>query len=446
LVVGLISMNREWPMAQCTFTAPMQLHQVYVNKGPDVYRVDAPVKVAVSTGTSSGTTWTATAHRWPTNRLGEVHMHEIAEWWTSIGLQATLTVPPKKNFFGELCCSEFKFTTPVGTTVPCWFDSSAPEQVKLSNEAVKSLAVQYFCAALLGALVLLFSVAAVWTCYTCCVEDYCEAYEDVESDDHWEREDREEKIERQQRARATRALQGLTIQRRHSHFFVSRQDSYGGSHDAALRNGFLRKVWGVVCAQVWLTALVGLAFMYYNPLNEWALYYTRSTALPLFALTMAVLIGLMGVKNTYPHNYLTLAAFTLLLSVSIGTVLARARYLEMEDSVVQAAALTALLFTGLTAFTLQSRFRFEFLSGPLYVALCALLLAGLWRVAFESQLASTLYALAGCLIFSLYIILDTYMITERLGYDDYIVAAVELYLDILNLFLSLVRLLAATRS
>ena len=204
--------------------------------------------------------------------------------------------------------------------------------------------------------------------------------------------------------------------------------------------------WGIVCAQVWLTALIGLAFMYYNPLNKWALYYARHTALPLFGLTMAVLVGLMGVKNTYPHNYLTLAAFTLLLSVSIGTVLARARYLEMEDLVVQAAALTALLCTGLTAFTLQSRYRFDFLSGPLYAALCALVLAGLWRVVFESPLASTVYALAGCLTFSLYIILDTYMITERLGYDDYIVAAVELYLDLVNLFLSLLRLLAASRS
>ena len=246
LVVGLISMNREWPMAQCTFTAPMQLYQVYVNKGPDVYRVDAPVKVVAS----DGTTWTATAHRWPTNRLGEVHMHEIADWWSSIGLQATMTVPPKKNFFGELCCSVFKFTTPIGTTVPCWFDSSAPEQVKLSNEAVRNLAVQYVCAALLGALCLGFVVAAAWSCYTCCVDDYCEAYEDVGADDDWEREDREEKLEQRRRARATRGLQGLTIQRSQSHFFVSRQDSYGGSHDAALRNGFLRKVWGIVCAQV----------------------------------------------------------------------------------------------------------------------------------------------------------------------------------------------------
>ena len=443
LILGLLSMNREWPQAQCEFTAPMSLEQLYVSKGPDVYRVDAPVKVTAS----DGITWTATAHRWPTSRLGEVHMHEIAEWWSSIGLQAAMTAPPSKNFFGQMCCSAFKFSTPVGTTVPCWFDHSAPEQVKLSNEAVKNLWAQYVVAALIVVVVLVFALGAMWSGYTCCAEDYCEAYADIEGDDEWEREDRKDQLERRRRARAMRALQGVTIQRSRSHLFVDRQDSYSGSHDAALRNGFLRKVWGIVCAQVWVTALIGMAFMYYDPLNEWALYYGRTAALPLLGLTIAVLFGLTCVKNTYPHNYLTLMVFTLLLSVSVGTVLARARYLEMEGLVVQAAALTALLFVGLTAFTLQSRMRFEFLSGPLYAALCALLLAGAWRFAFPaSQLGETLYALAGCLIFSLYIILDTYLITERLGYDDYIVAAIELYLDILNLFLSLLRLLAAARS
>ena len=34
---------------------------------------------------------------------------------------------------------------------------------------------------------------------------------------------------------------------------------------------------------------------------------------------------------------------------------------------------------------------------------------------------------------------DTYMIHKRLGPDDYIIAAIELYLDIINLFLFLLQ-------
>ena len=38
------------------------------------------------------------------------------------------------------------------------------------------------------------------------------------------------------------------------------------------------------------------------------------------------------------------------------------------------------------------------------------------------------------------------MLCNRLGYDDYIPAAIELYLDLVNLFLYILRLLASSRN
>lgn len=54
----------------------------------------------------------------------------------------------------------------------------------------------------------------------------------------------------------------------------------------------------------------------------------------------------------------------------------------------------------------------------------------------------SVYALLGSVLFSLYIIYDTYMIAERLDPEDYIVGAIELYLDLVNLFLYILRLLS----
>lgn len=39
------------------------------------------------------------------------------------------------------------------------------------------------------------------------------------------------------------------------------------------------------------------------------------------------------------------------------------------------------------------------------------------------------YALLGAIVFSLYIIFDTYLLMNRYSYDDYIMAAVSLYLE-----------------
>jgi FtsH-binding integral membrane protein len=41
----------------------------------------------------------------------------------------------------------------------------------------------------------------------------------------------------------------------------------------------------------------------------------------------------------------------------------------------------------------------------------------------------------GMIIFVGFIIYDTYMIVTRLGVDDYVIAAIELYLDMINMFM-----------
>jgi FtsH-binding integral membrane protein len=48
----------------------------------------------------------------------------------------------------------------------------------------------------------------------------------------------------------------------------------------------------------------------------------------------------------------------------------------------------------------------------------------------------------GAALFSLYIVYDVSMISKRTSPDDYISAAIELYLDIANLFLHILCILA----
>ena len=55
------------------------------------------------------------------------------------------------------------------------------------------------------------------------------------------------------------------------------------------------------------------------------------------------------------------------------------------------------------------------------------------------------YCVVGSLLFCGFIIFDTHMIIAKLGVDDYIIATIELFLDIINLFLYILRILAASR-
>lgn len=132
------------------------------------------------------------------------------------------------------------------------------------------------------------------------------------------------------------------------------------------------------------------------------------------------------------------------MSYSVGTITAVYAEAGAGELVTEAIFITATVFIALTLFTLQSKWDFSFMGAGLGMALLVMLLWSLFGIIFGVQ-TGWVYALLGSILFSFYIIYDTYMIAERLDPEDYIVAAIELYLDIINLFLMILRLLASRR-
>jgi len=110
--------------------------------------------------------------------------------------------------------------------------------------------------------------------------------------------------------------------------------------------------------------------------------------------------------------------------------------------VLQALLITIGVFLGLTLFTFQSKYDFSGMAPFLFGGLMALVATGLVGIfiPFNSTI-DLLYASGGCLIFSGYIIYDTFLINRKLSPDEYIMGAISLYLDFLNLFLSILRVL-----
>ena len=54
------------------------------------------------------------------------------------------------------------------------------------------------------------------------------------------------------------------------------------------------------------------------------------------------------------------------------------------------------------------------------------------------------FAIIGTIVFCGFIIYDTNNIMRYCGVDDYIIAAIELYLDVVNLFLFILQILSLT--
>ena len=140
-----------------------------------------------------------------------------------------------------------------------------------------------------------------------------------------------------------------------------------------------------------------------------------------------------------------LTGFTICEAYTIGVVCASFSQNGMGHLILQAAGLTALVFVSLTAYTFTSKTDFSFMGAGLYSALWMMIGWGFFCFMFGFQ-PGYLYSLAGAMLFSLFIIYDTWMILNKFGPDDYIMASIQLYLDIINLFLYILEILSNDRS
>ncbi|CAJ0891800.1 14074_t:CDS:2 [Entrophospora sp. SA101] len=131
-------------------------------------------------------------------------------------------------------------------------------------------------------------------------------------------------------------------------------------------------------------------------------------------------------RRSYPTNFILLSTFTLAEAYTVGTFVT---FYETE-LVLQAFLITVGLFLGLTLFTFQSKYDFSGLL-PFIVSLFFP-----FNGTFDLIIAS-----ATAIIFCGFIIYDTDQITKRLSPEEYIVASVDLYLDFINLFISILRIL-----
>ncbi|KAJ3285568.1 hypothetical protein HDU76_008118 [Blyttiomyces sp. JEL0837] len=158
--------------------------------------------------------------------------------------------------------------------------------------------------------------------------------------------------------------------------------------------------------------------------------------------SLLTLFALIFYRRSHPTNMYLLSAFTVCEAYTIGTVC------SFYDSqiVLQAVVLTFVVFIGLTMFTLQSKRDFSGMGPFLFGALWIVIFAGFIQLFLPfNKFTDLVMAVITALIFCGYIVYDTYMLFERFCPEEYIIASIELYLDIINLFLSILRILNNSR-
>ena len=175
-------------------------------------------------------------------------------------------------------------------------------------------------------------------------------------------------------------------------------------------------------------------------------YFSMGLAFPYehpFMMLFAMIGGIFAVqalRHTPGMNFAALLGFGALTGMAIAPLVSMVSA-KSGILVTQAFMTTAVSFVALTGYVLYSRRDFSFLKGFVWTGLIALIVLSLSNYFFfESGMIQLAVSGMGVLLFSAFILYDTSTILRDYPNNEFIAAALTLYLDVFLLFQHLLAL------
>ena len=218
------------------------------------------------------------------------------------------------------------------------------------------------------------------------------------------------------------------------------------------RQTFIRKVYSILWVQLLVTSIfIGccnqikpLQTFMMSPVGNMIMIFCMMGVL---ALTCC-LYCFRDVVRKCPGNFIFLTIFTASMTYMIGS----AGIVYKLSTLLLAGLSTLGIFSGLSLYAVQTKYDYTDKGGYLLACLLGFIIFGFFISFTHYSVASIVYSSIGSLIFSFYIVYDTQLIVGgkhrniMFHTDDYVIAAISLYLDIVNLFLMLLDFLSGSRN
>ena len=210
------------------------------------------------------------------------------------------------------------------------------------------------------------------------------------------------------------------------------------------RMGFIKKVYTILSVQLTFTAIFtfGVMMASESTLQKLLNPAISSLIIPLYIGSICALIC-CGLDKKVPINYILLTIFTICVSYIVSMTCLR----YTPSSVFQAATLTAGVSIAITVYAATTKTDFTIFGPLIFIFGFVFAITSILFFSAFGSASHLMFSAVGVILFSFYLIYDTQMIIggqnrkDALQLDDYIIASVMLYLDVINLFLYILSLI-----
>ncbi|XP_063216608.1 protein lifeguard 3-like isoform X2 [Bacillus rossius redtenbacheri] len=224
-------------------------------------------------------------------------------------------------------------------------------------------------------------------------------------------------------------------------------DMFGPSFgDKSVRAGFVRKVYAILFIQLLVTIGIIALFIFhegikYQVTHSMPMYLS---AYVIFLVTYFTLSCCTSIRRQHPHNIILLVVFTLAMAYMAGVISAAYNVVD----VFMAMGITAAVCLGISLFAIQTKWDVTAYGIYLFVASWVILIFGIISIFVaiyaQSMIMNLVYSGLVALLFSMYLVYDTQQIVGgrkiELSPEEYIYGALQLYVDMMQIFLALLRL------
>mmetsp|Transcript_24733 Transcript_24733/g.38508 ORF Transcript_24733/g.38508 Transcript_24733/m.38508 type:complete len:226 (-) Transcript_24733:55-732(-) len=210
---------------------------------------------------------------------------------------------------------------------------------------------------------------------------------------------------------------------------------------------FVRKVYSILALQLTITAGLIVAAQTSSDVNRFMITNSAMsiTAAFLSLFTCIALVCCFGRKA--PHNLILLFLFTLCESYMVAGLTAFYKDAGQGDAVILAGLSTMLVTISLTIYAFRTKTKLEVFAAlgfVVYLAVFPIMIMGLFIFTRGMYI---FYCVLGLFFYSLFLIIDTMLIVggksmngAKCALDDYVIGAMMLYLDIIMIFIYLLRI------
>ncbi|PHJ25492.1 n-methyl-d-aspartate receptor-associated protein [Cystoisospora suis] len=214
--------------------------------------------------------------------------------------------------------------------------------------------------------------------------------------------------------------------------------------ERSIRHAFVRKVYAILAVQVAFTFGLATAFTLVKPMRLWlqANWWFAFMCSIIGLVLMIVVTCFPQLGRRVPQNFIFLTLITGCFAMLISCGGAATE----NDAFFLAVGITFIVVIALTIFACQTKIDFTGCGPYIMVAMICLLMFGIFSIFWHSRVVNLVYSALGALLFSFLLVYDTQQVVGgkhrkfQYSIDDYIFAALTLYMDIVVLFMNILSL------